>query len=477
MSSSPFARSSLPPGMNVGSAAGNTGGPGASAPGQGSIGSGSGSGSAFGGGGGLGGAAHRAAAAAVTAAQQVGSGSFNNDDFPALNAPTQPPMFAANGAPGPGSAAVAAAVAAAAAEQASAVAALQHQASQREAHRLGILNGSPQASNRVLSAARGGFGDLERNYATKLGSSQISGLPALSPNTGSGAQSWSRVGGGGPDGRSGGNVNGVGPSSGSVTSVTTPASQILFSAADRFGLAGLLRIIKLQASGLGAGGANGANPEDVGLLSLGNDLQSLGLDVSAENPLHSDFHTPWSSDLHPMQRNQRAMVEPEFHLPSCYNVQPPPPAQNKVANFSDETLFFIFYSTPRDLLQEVAAMELHHRNWRYHKELQLWLTKEHDMEPIQKTAMYEKGHYVFWDVDSWKRVTRKFMLLYELLEDRPPLGGPQPQQQQQQQQLLQHQQQQHSNSSSNPQQQQQSTLSSVAPTTPGAPSHSNATPA
>lgn len=58
------------------------------------------------------------------------------------------------------------------------------------------------------------------------------------------------------------------------------------------------------------------------------------------------------------------MVEPEFHLPSCYNVQPPPPAQSKVANFSDETLFFIFYSTPRDVLQEVAAMELHHRNWR-----------------------------------------------------------------------------------------------------------------
>lgn len=131
-------------------------------------------------------------------------------------------------------------------------------------------------------------------------------------------------------------------------------------------------------------------------------------------------------------------MEPDYHLPSCYNVQAPPPAQTKVANFSDETLFFIFYSTPRDILQEVAAVELHHRNWRFHKELQLWLTKEHNMEPTQKTPMYEKGQYVFWDVESWQRVTKNFVLLYELLEDRPALAvqaqGQQAQALQQQQQ-------------------------------------------
>ena len=142
------------------------------------------------------------------------------------------------------------------------------------------------------------------------------------------------------------------------------------------------------------------------------------------------------------------MVEPDFHLPSCYNVQPPPPAQNKMSGFSDETLFFIFYSTPRDVLQEVAALELHHRNWRFHKELQLWLTKEHNMEPTQKTPMYEKGQYVFWDLESWQRVTKNFVLLYELLEDRPPLGAA-AHLAQQQQHAMQHQ------------------HNSVAPATPG----------
>lgn len=249
---------------------------------------------------------------------------------------------------------------------------------------------------------------------------QPSGMPALSTNT-AGAQSWSRTG-------DGGQTTSLAPNGSVLTRspgqppTTTPASQVLFSAADRFGLLGLLRIIKLQAGGPGAGGADGANADDVGMLALGSDLQSLGLDVGSDHPLHPEFHTPWSSDAHPLQKRQRAMVEPDFHLPSCYNVQPPPPAQTKVANFSDETLFFIFYSTPRDVLQEVAAMELHHRNWRFHKELQLWLTKEHNMEPAQKTPMFEKGQYVFWDVESWQRVTKNFVLLYELLEDRPALA-------------------------------------------------------
>jgi CCR4-NOT transcription complex subunit 2 len=156
-----------------------------------------------------------------------------------------------------------------------------------------------------------------------------------------------------------------------------------------------------------------------------------------------------------------AMIEPYFHLPSCYNVQPPPPAQTKAVNFSDETLFFIFYSTPRDVLQEVAALELHRRNWRFHKELQLWLTKEPSMEPTQKTPMFEKGQYMFWDVESWQRVTKNFVLLYELLEDRPGQGAALQEVLQQQQQ--QHQAQQHQAQQQQQHQQQQATT----PITPG----------
>ena len=69
--------------------------------------------------------------------------------------------------------------------------------------------------------------------------------------------------------------------------------------------------------------------------------------------LYSAFITPWADS------SAARTVEPDFHLPACYNVQPPPPGSSKAAAFSDETLFFMFYSSPRDALQEIAAQELY----------------------------------------------------------------------------------------------------------------------
>lgn len=111
---------------------------------------------------------------------------------------------------------------------------------------------------------------------------------------------------------------------------------------------------------------------DQALLSVGTDLGTMGLDMQQQGcafsfpslffsflcqpepyrNLYSTFITPWadSSAAH--------TVEPDFHLPGCYNVQPPPPGPGKAAAFSDETLFFMFYSSPRDALQEIAAQEL-----------------------------------------------------------------------------------------------------------------------
>ncbi|GAA5902779.1 CCR4-NOT core subunit CDC36 [Sporobolomyces salmoneus] len=180
----------------------------------------------------------------------------------------------------------------------------------------------------------------------------------------------------------------------------TPAQQVLFSPADRFGLIGLLHIIKTANT-------------DQGMLALGNDLTNLGLDLGAPDNLYSNFITPWSDS----KTAQVLNIEPEYTLPSCYNVQPPP-ANTKIGNFSDETLFFIFYSQPRDAMQEMAAHELYKHNWRYHKELKLWLTKEAGTEPVQKTATFERGSYIFFDPVLWERVRRDFILQFDQLETR-----------------------------------------------------------
>jgi len=69
--------------------------------------------------------------------------------------------------------------------------------------------------------------------------------------------------------------------------------------------------------------------------------------------LYSTFITPWAD------QSAARTVEPDFHIPQCYqNVHAPPPGPAKAVLFSDETLFFMFYSSPRDALQEVAAQEL-----------------------------------------------------------------------------------------------------------------------
>jgi CCR4-NOT transcription complex subunit 2 len=75
-------------------------------------------------------------------------------------------------------------------------------------------------------------------------------------------------------------------------------------------------------------------------------------DVYRVRNLYSTFITPWAD------QSAAHTVEPDYHIPACYNVPSAIPGPSKAQAFSDETLFFMFYSSPRDALQEVAAQEL-----------------------------------------------------------------------------------------------------------------------
>lgn len=59
----------------------------------------------------------------------------------------------------------------------------------------------------------------------------------------------------------------------------------------------------------------------------------------------------------------------------CYYNQPPMLKTTHLSKFHLETLFYIFYSMPKDVLQAYAAQELYSREWRYHGELKLWLKR------------------------------------------------------------------------------------------------------
>ncbi|EXC04349.1 putative NOT transcription complex subunit VIP2 [Morus notabilis] len=110
------------------------------------------------------------------------------------------------------------------------------------------------------------------------------------------------------------------------------------SAPDRYGLLGLLSVIRMS-------------DPDLTSLALGIDLTTLGLNLNSTENLHKTFGSPWS--------DEPAKGDPEFNVPQCYFAkQPPALHQGYFTKFSVETLFYIFYSMPKDEAQLYAANEL-----------------------------------------------------------------------------------------------------------------------
>ncbi|KAG8798303.1 hypothetical protein FRC17_007514 [Serendipita sp. 399] len=137
--------------------------------------------------------------------------------------------------------------------------------------------------------------------------------------------------------------------------------------------------------------------------------------MELDNPgsLYPKFATPWAD-----YTSVEPVTEPNYHLPSCYNVAPPPPDAKKAAQFSDETLFFTFYAMPRDTFQDIAAQELYNRGWKYHKAQRLWI----NMEPVQAESLRQSGMEgtlcTIWDVEAWERQPRMLRIDLRELENR-----------------------------------------------------------
>eukprot|EP01060_Flectonema_neradi_P004169 TRINITY_DN12734_c0_g2_i2.p1 TRINITY_DN12734_c0_g2~~TRINITY_DN12734_c0_g2_i2.p1 ORF type:complete len:127 (+),score=27.20 TRINITY_DN12734_c0_g2_i2:409-789(+) len=109
--------------------------------------------------------------------------------------------------------------------------------------------------------------------------------------------------------------------------------------------------------------------------------------------------------------------------------------------FHLETLFYIFYSMPRDVLQLAAAQELYNREWRFHKTHKLWFMRE--AQPSVKQATYERGNYYVFEPQKWKKERRDdFVLVYDQLEEKTAMAGETKQPQQQALHTMQQQQQQ-----------------------------------
>ncbi len=67
---------------------------------------------------------------------------------------------------------------------------------------------------------------------------------------------------------------------------------------------------------------------------------------------------------------------------------------------ASRVLTFFFFSNSRN-----------NRNWRWHKKLQLWLTKDDLMMPQVLGPSHERGYYIVWDTTNWRkeRVSRRYL--------------------------------------------------------------------
>ncbi|KAL9241683.1 hypothetical protein vseg_015764 [Gypsophila vaccaria] len=175
------------------------------------------------------------------------------------------------------------------------------------------------------------------------------------------------------------------------------------TAPDSFGLMGLLGVIRMTDA-------------DLTSLALGIDLTTLGLNLNSPEDLHKSFGSPWS--------DEPAKGDPEFVVPQCYLEKLAPPLNYlNFMKFPLITLFYIFYSMPKDEAQLYAAYELHRRGWLYHKELRVWLTRIPNVEPLVKTPIYERGSYKFFDPTTWQETQKdNFALQYELIEKKHTLN-------------------------------------------------------
>ncbi|KAK1412794.1 hypothetical protein QVD17_34307 [Tagetes erecta] len=171
---------------------------------------------------------------------------------------------------------------------------------------------------------------------------------------------------------------------------------------DRFGLLGLLSVIRMS-------------DPDLTSIALGIDLTTLGLNLNSTENLHRTFGSPWS--------DEPVKGDPDFNVPQCYSSkQPPALNQRYFSKFQLNTLFYIFYSMPKDEAQLYAANELYNRAWFYHREHRLWFTRSPNTDPLVKTNTHERGSYVCFDPNTWETIRKEnFVLYYEMVDKRPAL--------------------------------------------------------
>ena len=78
-------------------------------------------------------------------------------------------------------------------------------------------------------------------------------------------------------------------------------------------------------------------------------------------------------------------------------------------------------ATVATLVYYHLSIDSYARDWRYHKEERLWITRAPGMKPTKQESTYEEGTYCYFDVSGWRKAHKEFHVEYDKLEDRPQM--------------------------------------------------------
>jgi len=149
-----------------------------------------------------------------------------------------------------------------------------------------------------------------------------------------------------------------------------------------WGLMGLMDVIR-------------TTDRDLNQLTVGSDLTTCGLNLNSTDRLYTTFSSPFSG---------QPTAEPQFTIPQCYLLPPPTLKPEHITKLAIETLFYMFYGMPRDVLQLRSAQELYRREWKYHRDLRIWL-KPRSPQEIAASSPTDGSvatSFNFFDMNSWE---------------------------------------------------------------------------
>lgn len=106
--------------------------------------------------------------------------------------------------------------------------------------------------------------------------------------------------------------------------------------------------------------------DDKTLLAKGKDLSSMEISKKNQECLSSYMsHALTDSEI-------EAPELPEYNLPTSYYITKPILRFKMIKSYNVETLFYVFYNIPGEIVQSYVAEELYRRDWFYDPNKQLW---------------------------------------------------------------------------------------------------------